>query len=78
MKYIISLKNYFEVENKFYSKMESMRYKESYHSENIKEDDYVIDETNEEDEVNCTDDINDNKIDIKNFKLKFHYLNNNN
>ena len=78
MKYIISLKNYFEIENKFYSKIESMKYKESYHSENIKEDDYAIDEINEGDEVNYTDDINDNKIDIKNFKLKFHYLNNNN
>ena len=31
----------------------------------IKEDDYTIDETNEENKANNSDDINDNKINIK-------------
>ena len=77
MRYINYLKENFEKNNKSYSKLRLMAYKESYHSENVKEDNFNNDDELEEsiEENNC--DIGDNNINIKNFKLKLHYMNNN-
>ena len=78
MRYINSLEIYFENNNKFYSKIKLMKYQESYHSENIKEDNCSVNEVNENFAENYKDVIIDDCINIKNFKTKFHYLNSNN
>ena len=78
MRYINSLEIYFENNNKFYSKMKLMKYQESYHSENIKEDNCSVNEVNKNFAENYKDVIIDDCINIKNFKTKFHYLNSNN
>ena len=73
MRYINILKKYFEKENNLYSKLKIMPYKESYHSENIKEDNSSNNEFEDEDNYGNVD----NNIDIKKFRIKFHYMDNN-
>ena len=73
MRYINILKKYFEKDDKLYSKLKIMPYKESYHSENIKEDNSSNNEFEDEDNYGNVD----NNIDIKKFRIKFHYMDNN-
>ena len=73
MRYINILKKYFEKDDKLYSKLKIMPYKESYHSENIKEDNSSNNEFEDEDNYDNVD----NNIDIKKFRIKFHYMDNN-
>ena len=74
MRYINILKQNFEGKNKLYKKLQLLEYKDSYHSENVKEDIYNKDiEDKLEDNISC--DFAKN-IDIKKFKIKFHYMNN--
>ena len=73
MRYINILKKYFEKDDKLYSKLKIMPYKESYHSENIKEDNSSNNEFEDEDNYANVD----NNIDIKKFRIKFHYMDNN-
>ena len=72
MRYINILEKNLEYNNSLYSKLKIMPYKESYHSENIKEDSSNNEFDDEDNYGNM-----DNDIDIKKFKLKFHYMNNN-
>ena len=74
MRYI----NILEQKYKLNSKLKMMYYKESYHSENVEDD--AINNYNDEIENIYEDDkeyIMNNNIDIKKFKLKFHFMNNN-
>ena len=73
MRYINLLKKYFEKDDKLYSKLKIMPYKENYHSENIKEDNSSNNEFEDEDNYGNVD----NNIDIKKFRIKFHYMDNN-
>ena len=51
-----------------------MMNKESFHSENIEDDNFNDDELEEEKSIKN----DNNQIDIKNFMTKFYYMNNNN
>ena len=69
-KYINRLKQNF----KLYPKLQLMMNKESFHSENIEDDNFNDDELEEEKSIKN----DNNQIDIKNFITKFYYMNNNN
>ena len=69
-KYINRLKQNF----KLYPKLQLMMNKESFHSENIEDDNFNDDELEEEKSIKN----DNNQIDIKNFMTKFYYMNNNN
>ena len=73
MRYINNLKKHLEQNNSLYSKLKFLPYKESYHSENVKEDNSSNNEFEDEDNYGNID----NNIKIKKFKIKFYYMNNN-
>ena len=76
-KYINTLKNIFDDNNNsIKSKLKFKLYKESYHSENIEDIDENIFNNNE---INNNDDldVDINNINIKKFKIKLNYMNNN-
>ena len=76
MRYINYLQHNYENYNNLYSKLQIMHYKESYHSENVKEEINKINESGDELIENVFPDLGKN-IGIKKFKIKFNYMNNN-